>query len=190
MTTLPATWVEAEAVDAIAHWIDLVAELMTVEASRLIMRKEIRDRLREGTIPVMQVIEAAEHGHQDADFALRELAVETIDRGQPLPTAIGAYVQKALLRPPVTYPPGRNFVDTWVRDAGVALLVKLAVERWNVPATRGHLSQNSEKRLSACYLVSVALGRRGYNLRERSVEKIHSDRRRIAERLSATIPPI
>jgi len=68
-------------------------------------------------------------------------------------------------------------------------MVELAKDRFGVLATRSHHSKKNE-RLSACYLVAVALGRRGHNLTERRVEKIHADHVRLAERLSASMPRI
>jgi hypothetical protein len=184
MTTLPTTMLEADMVGTVAHWVDLVGEALTAEAARLTLRKHIRERLRQGTIPTMQVIAAAEAGHQDADLALRELAAEYIDRREEMPTALANHVQRALVQPPVTYPPGRNLADTWLRDICIAVLVRLAVERWNLPATRNRAS----KRPSACYIVSLALRR--FNIAERRVEKIFGNHGQIARKLSASIPPI
>jgi hypothetical protein len=187
---LPATVIEAEAVDTIAHWVDLVGEWLTTEASRRVLRHNIRDRLlRQEAGQTMQVIDMAEGGHQDADLALRELAAEYISRHQELPTELANFVQRALLRPPITYPPGRNIADTWVRDIGIAVMVRRAMDQWNVPATRSHYSRRNRRR-SACYLVAVALGNRGINIAERRVEKIHSTHVRLAERLSASMTPI
>ena len=189
MTNLPASVIEAEVVETIAHWIDLVAEMLTSEASRLMLRKHIRERLRAGTIPGMQVIAAAEAGHQDADMALRELAAQYISQRTQMPTELANYVQCALLQPPVTYPQGRNIADTWMRDIGIAVLVQLTKERWSLPKTRSRLTRNPN-RLSACYLVARALGRHGINLSERRVEKIFDARTQIAARLSASMPPV
>jgi hypothetical protein len=186
LTQLPATVIEAEAVNTVADWIDRVAAALTSETARLVLRKHIRDMLRQGAISTMQVIEAAEAGHEDADIALRELLVEMSDRGEIPGAALRHYGQKALLRAPVTYPPGRNLADTWLRDIGIAVLVTLAVERWQMPATRNRASN----RPSACSMVSEALGRRGHNIGERRVEKIFGTRCQIAQKLSASIPPI
>jgi hypothetical protein len=173
-------------IDTVGHWIDLVAQMLTTEAAHLVLRRHIREIVRQGTIPTMQVIEAAEAGHQDADLALRELAAEYLSRREEMPTELANYVQRALLQPPVTYPPGRNIADTWMRDVGVATLVLLAVERWrpHLPATRNRAS----KRLSACYVVSIALVKRGHNVGERQVERIFGSHGRLARKLSASIP--
>jgi hypothetical protein len=186
---LPANFIEAEAVATIMNWIDRVADMLTSEASRLTMRAFIRERVRAGTIPTMQVIQAARAGHQDADMALREYAAELLDRGELPPTALRAYVQEALVHPPANYPPGRNIVDTWKRDIGINIMVQKTMEHWHLPKTRSHATKNS-KRLSACYLVSLALGRRGFNLTERGVEKIVDGVAKLTGRLSASMPPI
>ena len=190
MTTLPATLLEAEAIDIIAHWIDLVGQLLTSEASRLVLRKHIREGLRAGTIPRMQVIAAAEAGHQDADLALRELAAEYISRREEMSTELANYVQRALLQPPVTYPQGRNIADTWLRDVGIAVMVSLAAVHWSLPITRGHARKPGSKRLSACYLVGLALNKRGYAIHERQVERIYGNHGRLARRLYASMPDV
>jgi hypothetical protein len=183
MTTLPAT-IEDEMVNTIVHWIDLVAAALTSEAGRLRLRHDIRERLRQGTIPTMQVIAAARAGHQDADLALRELIAEMIDRKEDLPTTLAGYAQEAMFRAPTTYPPGRNIADTWMRDIGFAVLVTLAADHWRLPATRNRASKHP----SACYVVSLALNCRGHNIGERQVERIFGNHGKLAERLSASIP--
>jgi len=171
--------------DTVAEWVNKVGDRLTSEGSRLALRHYIREMVRSGTIPTMRVIAAARDGHEDADFALRELAVEMLDRHEPLPSALAAYVQEALLRAPVTYPQGRNIVDTWLRDIGIAVLVSLTVQRWEIPATRNRAS----KRPSACYIVSLALNQtRRAPIRERQVERIFGSHNKLAVKLSASIP--
>jgi hypothetical protein len=108
--------VEEEMIDTVAHWIDQVGALLTTEAARIVLRDRIRAMVRAGTLPTMQVIEAARAGHEEADMALRELSVEMLDRGELPPAALRAYAQEALIKPPATYPAGRNIADTWLRD--------------------------------------------------------------------------
>ena len=63
--------------------------------------------------------------------------------------------------------------------------------RWNVPVSRSHSRKPSAKEpLSACYLVALALNKRGYSIQERQVERIFSNfaRAKTAKRLSAAIP--
>jgi hypothetical protein len=184
MTKLPATSDVADMVDTVRGWVGLVGGAMTAEAGRAVLRHYIHERLRQGTIPTMQVIAAAEAGHRDADLALREVAAEYISRRQEMPTEVANYVQRALVLPPVNYPPGRNLADTWLRDVCIAVLVRLAVERWDLPATRSRAS----KRPSACSVVARALTR--LNITTRRVEKIYGEHGLIARRLSASMPPI
>jgi hypothetical protein len=184
MTKLPATFAEADMVDTVRGWVGLVRDAMTAEAGRRVLRAHICDMLRRGTIPTMQVIAAAEAGHQDADMALRQLAAEHIDRREEMPTALANYVQRALVMPPVTYPPGRNLADTWLRDVIIAVLVRLAVERWDLPATRSRAS----KRPSACSVVARALT--WLNITTRRIEKIYGEHGLIARRLYASMPAI
>ena len=84
MTNLP-TLIEAEIdtmVDTVAHWVDHVGAVLTSDAGHLLLRNQIRKMLREGAIETLKVVTAAEQGHQDADFALRELGAEMLDRGE------------------------------------------------------------------------------------------------------------
>ena len=181
--TLPAVQMDEESmVDLVSHWIDVVADKMTSEASRAHLRDGIRELLRAGTLPTMRVITAARAGHQDADLALRKLIAEYIDRREELPTTLAGYAQEALFRGPTSYPPGRNLADTWVRDIGIAVLVALAAARFDLPATRNPAS----RRPSAASLVHRAFGRRGQNLGERRINTIFGQH----QRLSASIPPI
>lgn len=184
--TLPATYLEAEAVDTIAHWIDLLAQLLTTDAAHAVLRNHIQELLRRGTLGTMRVIAAAEAGHRDADLALRALAAEYISRREEMPTELANYVQRALLQAPVTYPQGHNVADYWLRDIGIAFMVTLAMERWNLPYSRSHRSKTPG--LSASYLVSCALVRRGHVIGERQVERIYAERQDIARKLSALKP--
>ena len=139
----------------------------------------------------MQVIAAAEAGDQDADHVLRQLIIECISRDEKMPPELKAYEQRALLRAPIGAAPGRNVGDTWKRDLGIAVLVQMTMGKWHLPRTRSRVSKNPAS-LSACYLVGIALGRRGVNLNERGVEKIslgHVEAR-LAERLSAFLSPV
>ncbi len=182
MTTLPAT-IEDEMVNTVVHWIDIVAAALTSEAGRRVLQHYIRESLRHGTIPTMQVIAAARAGHQGADLAMRELIAEMIDRKEDLPTTLAGYAQEAMFRAPTAYPPGRNIADTWMRDIGFAVLVAMAADHWRLPVTRNRTSKHP----SACYIVALALNRRGHNIGERRLERISSDHGKLAERLSASI---
>ena len=95
MTKLPTPPIDEEAIiQAIMGGIGRIAEKLTAESARKVLRDFVRERLlRQEAIPRMQVIEAAEGGNEDADQALREFAIEYLSRGEPMPTEIANYVQ-------------------------------------------------------------------------------------------------
>ena len=189
MSDLPTAIDEAAAVETISRWIDVIVVGLRSDTSRLLVRDAICDILRKGTIPLIRVIAAAKAGYRDADLALRVEAAECINR--EMPTELANYAQRALFRPPVSYPRGRNLVDTWTRDHGIYFLVLQTHSRWNVPVSRNHSRKPSAKEpLSACYLVARALNKRGYLIQERQIERIFGDfaRAKTAKRLSASIP--
>jgi hypothetical protein len=191
MSDLPATIDEAEAVETISRWIDVIAVGLKSDTSRALVRDAIRDILRKGTTPLMRVIAVAEAGYRDADLALREEAAECIDSREEMPTELANYAQRALMRPLGSYPRGRNLVDTWTRDHGIYFLVLQTHSRWNVPVSRSHSRKPSAKEpLSACYLVALALNKRGHSIQERQIERIFGDfgSAKTAKRLSASIP--
>jgi hypothetical protein len=190
MSDLPATIYEAEAVETISRWIDVIAPGLKSDTSRLLVHDAIRESLRKGTIPLMRVIAAAEAGHRDADLALRAEAAECINRRDEMPTELANYAQRALMRSLVSYRRGRKVVDTWTRDHGIYVLVLQTRSRWNLSVSRSHSRKpNAKEPLSACYLVALALNKRGCPVRERQVERIFGDfSTKTAKRLSASIP--
>ena len=191
MSDLPATIDEAEAVETISRLIDVIAAGLRSDTSRLLVHDAIREGLRKGTIPLMRVIAVAEDGYRDADLALRAEAAECINRREEMPTELANYAQRALMRPLVSYRRGRNVVDTWTRDHVIYSLVLQTHSRWNVPVSRSHSRKPSAKEpLSACYLVALALNKRGHSIQERQIERIFGDfgSAKTAKRLSASIP--
>jgi hypothetical protein len=69
-------------VTIIAAWIDELGEKLKSDWARQRLRDYIRQKLVQGTLPTMDVIAAARAGNEDADVALRELAIEMLDRGE------------------------------------------------------------------------------------------------------------
>jgi hypothetical protein len=185
--TLVPTPVANEIATTLDRWFDLVGGLMTSDAGRRIVREDIGRRLAAGTIEAAWVIEAANAGHQDADLALRTYVATFADQGRwnELPTQVQGYAVGALLRAPTTYPRGKNIVDTWTRDIGVAVMVDLAAKHWALPATRSR----STEAASASYFVSLMLRGRGIRLKEQQVSRIYSGHNKVAARLAASVEP-
>jgi hypothetical protein len=183
-TNVPAP-IAAEITRALEHWYELVGGLMTSDAGRRIVREDICKRLQAGTLETAWVIAAANAGHQDADLALRAFASTFMDQGRwnELPEQVRGYAVGALLVAPTTYPRGKNIVDTWTRDIGIAVMVKLVSVSWTLPATRS-LSTEAP---SASYFVALVLHRRGFKLKEQQVARIYRDHTKMAERLAASV---
>jgi hypothetical protein len=191
LTSLPTTMLEAAAINALVDVIDLFQHKLNSEEGRRVLRASIIEKFGIGAGARMQIIAAAERGDQDADWALRWLQVEYISRRQEMPTEFAAWAQRAALRAPLSSPPGRNIGDIWVRDLFIDNLVKWTMREFGVPRSRGRVSKNPD-RLSANYLVSVALGRRGVNVNERGLEKITIGivEQKLTERLSTFFQPV
>jgi hypothetical protein len=183
---LPAVVDEAEAVNRITRWIDLVREWLTSEQARHAMREQILLLLRSRAIGTMTVIEYARKGHADADQALREHFIELTDAGEKPGAALQVYCNEILLRRPVRYPRGHNPVDYWTRDIAIFVLVDRTVEYY-----RPHLkaTRSAGKRPCACSLVAAALTERGHKIKEQQVKRIWQEQGRIRARLAAGWKP-
>jgi hypothetical protein len=186
-TNVPAVF-ETEVTNTIGHWYDdLIGQVMTSEAGRAIVRKDICARLQAGTLETDWVIEAAKAGHQDADLAVRAYASTFADQGrwEELPRQIQGYMVGAMLRAPTTYPRGKNIIDTWTRDLGIAVMVDVAAVRWSLPPRRGRSTEEP----SAAYFVALVLRKRGIKLKEQQINRIYGDHFKLAARLAASVKP-
>jgi hypothetical protein len=186
-TKVPAVF-ETEVINTIGHWYDdLIGHVMTTEVSRQIIRKDICNRLQAGTLDCAWVIEAASAGHQDADLAIRAYAATFADQGrwEELPRQIQGYMVGAMMRAPTTYPRGKNFIDTWTRDLGIAVMMDMASARWSLPPTRGRSSEEP----SAGYFIALVLRKRGVKLKEQQINRIYRNHSKLAARLAASVIP-
>ncbi|MER9167341.1 hypothetical protein NKI12_08140 [Mesorhizobium australicum] len=176
---------EAEAILEICAWIDRVEHMMTSEAAHDILRKKIREIVVDGKVPIGAVVQAADRGLVDADIILRAIVADMLDRPEAMPAELRAWARKAIVNAPAMSP-GRSSVDTFQRDLGIAAIVSLTSQRWNVPVNRNR----SSKRPSACSMVSAALVNRKHNVGEAHVERIARSYANggIAKKLSALIP--
>lgn len=193
MTNLPVTMIEAEAVTVTRHFFDLFAELMPNEAARYLLRKKIAAWVRQGDLECqLRVIEAARAGHADAALALREVVLEMFERREMPPTMLLAWHEEQQLRPlNLTYPPGRNLADSWLRKIVIAICVDDVCARFHLkPARTRVLSRKNvagaRRRPSASYVVAEAYTASPQcpgTIGERQVERIHADYFKIARRI-------
>jgi hypothetical protein len=184
-TNMPT--VAADAITAtILHWYDdLIGRVMTAEASRALVRRDLVERLTRGTLDIAWVIEAANAGHRDAELALRAYAATFVDQGRlhELPRQIQGYAAGALLRDITAYPRGKNIIDVLSRNIAISVMVDAAAARWSLPPTRGRGTDEP----SAAYFVGLAMRKRGIKLKEQQVNRIHKDHNKLAARLAASM---
>jgi hypothetical protein len=170
--TLPATIDEAEAIDNVVGWLEMVREKMTAAYSREWLAEALCDLLRRDAIEVSKIVEAADNGDAVADAALRKVYAEKRDRDETPSVTLRAYGIKAIQRGPVKRKRGRaTWHDNWRRDIGIAVLVFLTIRRFGLLPTRNR-EQRRREQASACSVVSAALGRHHINVDEKRIENI------------------
>jgi hypothetical protein len=175
MTKLPATFAEAETgemVDIVSQWVEVVLNKMSAEDPREWLEATLRDFLQRDLIDRLKVIASADAGDEIADAALGYVFHSMMARGEKPPASMVAYEARARLRGPNKRSVGRNaWYDNWRRDIGIAVLVFLTIERFELNPTR-HQPPKPKARPSACSIVTVALGRVRINVEERRVQNI------------------
>lgn len=176
---------EIAAIDWIVTNYDRIAPRMSGETARHQIRGKIKEMLAQGVLPTMRAIELARE-YAAIDDALREHAQEVIERHEMLPVSLAAYVQRALVdRTPRGR--GRDVVDNFMRDIGIACLVTWTSLNLGIHPTKNR--ERSGGKPSACSLVHRALSRNNrMPISERRVETVYTGINTIAARLEAAIP--
>lgn len=175
MTTLPATFIEAEAAVALSYAREWIAQqrepegIFHPDAERWYGRALMKKFALEHPFGCDEIVYFAENGSKEADFALRELIAERTDRGEPLGAVLGAYNIRLLnpLRPRRT---GPAMADNFLRDVGISTLIDLLIWRFGLRPTRNTASTQA----SACSIAAQALteARSGILLTVKGVERI------------------
>jgi hypothetical protein len=112
MTTLPATVVDAEAQLATRYvrkwldqcraedWLDIGISMVDPKAGHIHLRQILKFLAMSPLDPfkIIEILNWARAGWEDADIAMRELSVELENRGEPVPVALKAY-RNELLNP-------------------------------------------------------------------------------------------
>jgi hypothetical protein len=166
MTTLPATLVEAEARTCARAWLAEFGDMDPFEVGvpirdrsygRAWLRRELKTLAMSHPENMMWVIDNARAGWDDADVVLRELAIEVVDRGERLPTALGAYTMEVLRGYPAPRGP-RKSTHAFQNILFAGITAKLVEQFWpDLKPTRNPLS----KRVSACDIVADAVNEAG-----------------------------
>jgi hypothetical protein len=156
VTSLPATIVEAEALSYTRAWaaradagdfLGLGCSILDPECGPRFLRRLMRTCWENSARAQLLLIELARAGWDEADDLLRELILEFINRGEPLPAFLATYnawvVTGSRTAP---RPRGRKKSTNVMQDVAVVVLVVELVECFNLRPTRNAVSS----RPSAC----------------------------------------
>ena len=176
----------ARVINIICGQIDIVQERLTSDAGRQALERGLYDLLHRGALPIAAVLAWARAGHPAAAAAARRYAYELWHARQQLPPDLEAYAMGVVIEPIIPkYPAGHvETVDTWMRDIGIACLVRLCADGTGLPATRSRTTTTP----SAAYFVTEALKRKGHKLKEQAVNRIYWAQDKLAARLEAVMP--
>jgi hypothetical protein len=151
-----------EAINAV-HVVALsIQDRMTAESAREWLLKTLKDYLRQGLIPTLDVIDSARKGDEIADQALREVGAEMLNQGEMPPAALRAYCLEALVRGPVERGPGSAvWYDNFRRDIVIPGLMFHAIEYFGHLELKTTRRPNVPSRPSYASIVAEALKRAG-----------------------------
>jgi len=186
MTSLPATFAEAEAatiIDAIDHWYVKIEEELKAwdsDAGRLHIQNDLIQQLQtQSSLTIAHVIHMADAGHVLAINALRVHIGTHLDQGgkwEDLPDQLRGWgINKMMLQPVISgyRGGGHMIIDTWARDTAITALMDSAMKRLSLPQRR------------AARFLAVVVSRHGIKLKRQQIERIYRDRRTMPQRIAA-----
>jgi hypothetical protein len=112
----------------------------------------------------------AEQGHASAQAALRNYAIAVLERGDiNLEASVRSYLINILAGRVAPHPPDHqnDVIRHLLRDIGVAAMVDVAADRWELPRLN-----SSSSRKSAAHYVGGVMTEYGIPLSERQVRRI------------------
>lgn len=118
---------------------------------------------------LMTVVEFAKGGWGLADEVLREVILEHLNSGVAMPTYLAAYNMDIAAGNLPQKRPARQRENNFLRDCRIAIAILLVMEKCNMRSTRNPTTQ---KRPSACSVVTEVLNARGINVTEAAVVAI------------------
>src|SRR5262245_55043778 len=178
MTTLPATLLEAEAVDFARKCIVFARsgklKLFGVEPgawfekgeSQRACRLMIREFILHDVINLMDAVALARAGFELWEDCLRELILDFENRGEKMPTYLAAFDME--LKYGIRHKAGRPRADHMTRDLIIGIIIGMVVEHFGLRPKRNRAS----RRISACSIVASALGREGMAMSEANVNQL------------------
>jgi hypothetical protein len=163
-TNLPVRLLEAEAEAfaraEIAWFRDNPVSLFGIDVkfldeddNRRFARHTVKNHALAHPLNMMKTADYARAGWNLADEVLRELIIEFMDRGEPMPTYLASYNME-VARGGFRRPPGPNKADKFLRDIAMMMVVQELVKKFALKPTRNRAS----KRPSACSIVAQVVG--------------------------------
>ena len=178
MTTLAQTMIEAEALMFAREWIadrrnmdfDGLGPMLDPRTGRACLRAMLRIHALSHPLGMMNVIDYARAGWDDADDVMRVLIVEFMDRGERLPPSLYAYSMEIVRPQAAPRPRGRAKASNFLQDIAIVTLVWELTNRFNLKPTRN----SSSRTASACGIAAVAVTEAGINrpLNSKAVEAL------------------
>jgi hypothetical protein len=127
------------------------ANMLTKADNRVVVREIIKADALSHPTRMMATVDDARAGWDLSDEALRELIIEFIDRGEPLPTYLASY-NMDVARGFAPRVKGQQRADRIFRNLALAVIVLLLMEKFEIrPTGRGPVGGTS-----ACSIVARA----------------------------------
>lgn len=180
MTTLPATVLEAEAVDyarqRIAYVRDGKLKLFGIWPGAWFEKGESQRACRwrfchwamHDVTNLMDAVAFARAGYELWEDCLRDLILEYKHRGVTMPTYLAAFDMELTREISFARRAGRRRADDMMRDLIIGMIVGMVIERFNLRPRRNPASRH----VSACSIVAAALGLEGMSMSESNVEQL------------------
>jgi hypothetical protein len=137
MTTLPATYAEAAALEFARGWIAKQREpggVFHPDSEITYGHVLMKAFALAHPFGADEIVYFAEHGSTQADLALRAIIAERTDRNEPLGAVLGAYNIRLLN--PGRRRPGPARAANFLRDVGISELIAALVARFKLRPTR------------------------------------------------------
>jgi hypothetical protein len=159
MTTLPTTWLEAEAMQFAREWLakcraedwqHIGTSMLDPAAGHIQLQQILKQRAMSHPFQMDALMHDARCGWRDAHEALCELIAEFAGRGEPLPPQLASYTIEVLN--PSARPCGREKADQFLQDIAIATLVLELVLRFPPLKPTGR----SVRKASASGIVAAA----------------------------------
>jgi hypothetical protein len=140
------------------------------QAGHAFLRDTIKRYAMHNAFTMTRVCTMARAGWDEAEIALRELIGEIMNRGDQLPTVLGAFAIELLDPRRPHHFSGPKKAGRFLQDICITVIVSRVAERHRLKPTR-RPSQSTKP--SACSIVARALEQAGVHRNgERAVEKI------------------